>query len=265
MINGDKTRWKNHVFFLVINHFEWLTWSELTIRGISEAHSAGTSWAPSANSPGVEGSLQYLRPFCHCYIIYIMIMFMSGLYIILYIIFLLYQSNFFDLLTIFPGPCRDYFPLPTSFGEAVPIITVVYQGLKKMSVWGWTWLDWLAVSLCFLLLIRTLFVSFELMIGRWPREGQPKCLKSSKSQKKPSETGFVWACAPKSDDSFISSIFKWEFGVPPKTDSFLPVFRPHSLSPDFGCEARNGPCNFFQQTFVVLSFFHVHPRWWRFF
>ena len=99
-----------------------------------------------------------------------------------------------------------------------------------MSVWGWTWLDWLAVSLCFLLLIRTLFVSFELMIGRWPREGQPKCLKSSKSQKKPSETGFVWACAPKSDDSFISSIFKWEFGVPPKTDSFLPRVPSYILS-----------------------------------
>ena len=80
VINGDKPDEKNHAFFLVINHFEWLTWSELTIRGISEAHSAGTSWAPSANSPGLEGSLQYLRPFCHCYIIYIMIMFMSGLY-----------------------------------------------------------------------------------------------------------------------------------------------------------------------------------------
>ena len=76
---------------------------------------------------------------------------MSGLYIILYIIFLLYQSNFFDLLTIFPGPCRDYFPLPTSFGEAVPIITVVYQGLKKClfgAGHGWTGLLYLCVFCC---------------------------------------------------------------------------------------------------------------------
>lgn len=162
-----------------------------------------------------------------------------------------YSKSFSDQLIPIAMSCADYFPLPTSFGEAVQSLLWFIKGLICLFRAG-------LAAVC----IVSSVADSESFCFIWVDDPSLK--------RNHQKLGLSEHVPQKSDDSFISSIFKWEFGVPPKTDSFLPVFCPHSLSPDFGCEGISNqkmvPAIFFQQTFVVLSFsFIVHPRWWHFF